>query len=220
MDSVMQPSRIVMEARRHGADVLIVTDHNTIRGSREVQKLIADGPLFVPTAAEYQTEKGDIIGVFLKEEIHRGSAEDIIQQIRGQGGLVVLPHPFKAHRLDDQFLSQMDMIEIYNSRCSRNENDSAKELAQRLGRPILGGADAHCVRELGAVMNHFPGVPPLNEESLRQMLMGAPRQITIQSVSGIFRPYSQMIKAVKTRNPTLFLSQSKHLAATWIRESW
>ena len=220
MDSMLQPSRIVREARRHGAEVLIVTDHNTIRGSREVQKLAAGGPLLVPTAAEYQTEKGDIIGVFLKDEIHLGSAEDTIRQIRDQGGLVVLPHPFKAHRLDDLLLAGIDLLEVCNSRCSMKENASAKELAERLGRPTIGGADAHCANELGTVMNRFSSEAPQNEESLREALLSAPRQIEFQPVSGIFRPYSQMIKAVKTRNPALFLSQSKHLAMTWVRESW
>jgi predicted metal-dependent phosphoesterase TrpH len=219
-DSLLQPSKIVMEARRHGAEVLIVTDHNTIKGSQEAQKLVAGGNMMVPTAAEYQTEKGDIIGVFLKEEIRLGSAEEVIQQIRDQAGLIVLPHPFKAHRLDSQLLTQMDLIEIHNSRCSPKENASAADLAAQLGRPGIGGADAHCASELGAVMNHFSGEAPRDEEGLRQILLGAPRQIASQKVSGVYRPYSQMIKAVKTRNPHLFLSQSRRLALTWVRESW
>src|SRR5215472_8240828 len=220
MDSILQPSKIVHEARRLSAEVVIITDHNTIRGSREVQRLATGGSLLVPTAAEYQTEKGDVIGVFMQEEIHLGSAEDTIRQIRAQGGLVVLPHPFKAHRLDDGFLAEMDLIEACNSRCSLMENASAKDLAERLGRPVIGGADAHCANELGTVMNHFSGQLPQNEESLRRALLSAPSQIEFRPVSGIFRPYSQMIKAVKTRNPALFLSQSKHLAMTWVRESW
>jgi predicted metal-dependent phosphoesterase TrpH len=220
MDSMLQPSKIVQEARRLGAEVVIVTDHNTIRGSREAQKLAAGGSLLIPTAAEYQTEKGDVIGVFLQDEIHPGSAEDTIRQIRAQGGLVVLPHPFKAHRLEDDFLAEMNLIEVCNSRCSSKENASAKDLAERLGRPVIGGADAHCAGELGTVMNHFSSELPQNEDGLRQALLGAPRQIKFQPVSGIFRPYSQMIKAVKTRNPVLFLSQSKRLAMTWVRESW
>lgn len=219
-DSMLQPSRIVSEACRQGAHVLIVTDHNTIRGSQEAKTVAAGGPLMVPIAAEYQTEKGDVIGIFLKEEIRPGPAAEIIQQIRSQGGLVVLPHPFKAHQLDDSLLLEMDLIEIHNSRCSSMENASARDLAERLGRPGLGGADAHCARELGTVMNHFSGELPRTGDQLRDSLLRSPREISSQPVSGVYRPYSQIIKAVKTRNPILFLSQSKRLAMTWVRESW
>jgi hypothetical protein len=54
---------------------------------------------------------------------------------------------------------------------------------------------------------------------LRHALLSAPRQIERKPVSGAYRPFSQMVKAVKTRNPVLFLSQSKRLAVTLLRES-
>lgn len=219
-DSLLSPARILAEARRCAVDVLIVTDHDTVQGSREVQTLAVGNPKFVPTAAEYQTEKGDIIGVFLKEEIRPGRSDDVIQQIREQGGLVVLPHPYKAHQLDDHLLAQVDLIEVHNSRCSKSENALAMELAGRLGRPSLGGADAHCAHELGAVLNHFSAALPLEQCELCEALLRAPRDIEFQRVSGVYRSYSQMIRAMKTRDPVLFLSQSKRLAVTWIRESW
>jgi predicted metal-dependent phosphoesterase TrpH len=218
-DSLLSSEKILAAARRAQVDVLIVTDHETIAGSREIQRLAQGNPKFVPTAGEFKTEKGDIIGIFLRDEIRPGTSEEVILQIRSQGGLVLLPHPYKSKHIDDRLLSQVDLIESVNSRCSDWENERAGFLAEKLCRPILGGADAHCAGELGAVFANVFVDTPSNELELRHALLTAPRQIERKPVSGVYRPYSQMIKAVKTRNPILFLSQSKRLAATFLRES-
>jgi len=200
-------------------DVLMVTDHNTLAGSRDLQKLSQGDPKFVVTAAEYQTEKGDIIGLFLRNEIHSRRSNEVIAEIRAQGGLVVLPHPYKAHSLDEELLRQIDVIEIHNSRCSKSENDSARTLALNLNRPVLGGADAHCAGELGAVLNQFSGDVPGDESELKKCLLSGHPAVETQTVSSVFRPYSQVVKAIKTRNPGLFMSQAKRLGVALLRES-
>src|SRR5579864_8477711 len=103
-DSLLSPKRILVKTREMGVSVLMVTDHDTIQGSLDLRALADGNPPVVVTAAEYHSEKGDIIGLFLKQEIHSRRSTEIIQQIRDQGGLVVLPHPYKAHFLDDELL--------------------------------------------------------------------------------------------------------------------
>lgn len=193
-------------------DVLIVTDHNTIQGSLDVQAVAEGNPPIVVTAAEYQSEKGDIIGVFLKEEIRSRRSEEIIRQIHAQGGLAVLPHPYKGHLLDDELLAGVDLIESYNARCSQSDNARAKQLAQQWNRPFLAGADAHCTFEIAAALNDFLAEDPRSESEFRERLLHAPRLIVTRPASVICQPYSQMIKAVKTGNPELFLYQTKRLA--------
>src|SRR5258708_2922818 len=105
-DSILSPRAIIATARKMHVDVLIVTDHNTIQGSEDVKALANGNPLLVVTAAEYQSEKGDIIGLFLKAEISSRHSDAILQEIHAQGGLAVLPHPFKAHALDCSLLNQ------------------------------------------------------------------------------------------------------------------
>jgi predicted metal-dependent phosphoesterase TrpH len=217
-DSLLSPARVLARARQANVDVLIVTDHNTLAGAQEVRALARSNPKFVVMAAEYQTEKGDLIGLFLKEEIRTRLSEEVIEQVHAQGGLVVLPHPYRGHRLDDALLAGTDLIEIHNSRCSAGENASAAALAAKLGRPSLGGPDAHCTAELGAVLNHFSAPVPENESALRESLLCAPRRMEARAISRVFGPYSQMIKAVKTRNPRLFVGQMKHFAVTLVEE--
>jgi hypothetical protein len=195
-----------------GVATLIVTDHNTIQGSIDVRTNGADLLPIIPVAAEYQSEKGDIIGLFLKEEVRSRVSSEIIQQIHAQGGIVVLPHPFKGHQLDDGLLSGADVIETYNSRCTETDNAKAAELAIRWNRPVLAGADAHASPELVAAINEFEAAAPDNEVQFREQLLHAPRRFVIQPVSAMLRPYSQMIKAFKTRNPALFLYQAKRMA--------
>jgi hypothetical protein len=216
-DSLLSPHTIVTRARELKVDALIVTDHNTIKGSLE-SKLVSQGnPPLVIVAAEYQSERGDIIGLFLREEILSRESTVIVHQIHEQGGLVVLPHPYKGHKLDDRLLSSVDIIETYNSRCSPEENDRARQLAQDWKLPEIAGADAHCLPELGAALNEYSDTHAGNEAELRKLLLNAQPKVVTQKASSLCRPYSQLIKAVKTKNPRLFLYQAKRLVLTLAR---
>src|SRR3954462_10460483 len=81
-----------------GLGALAVTDHNTIAGGVEARaRAIERGlPLHVILGSELKTAAdGEIIGLFLHDEIARGlSFGETIEQIRAQGGVVYLPHPF------------------------------------------------------------------------------------------------------------------------------
>lgn len=208
-DSCLSPRKIISYARANRVDVLVVTDHNTLRGAIETSKLVGDRPPYVIIAGEYKTEKGDIIGMFLSKEIQSRESDEVIREIKHQGGLVVLPHPFKGHSLDDSLLSQMDLIETFNSRCSVADNASATELAQKLGKPTVAGCDAHCAAELNAAVFELLIEPPLDSKYLLNCFLTAERSVETRPVSKIYQICSQMIKAVKTKDLMLFLYQVK-----------
>jgi len=216
-DSLLSPSKILAKTRELQIDALIVTDHDTLAGSLETKHLSQGNSPLVVVAAEYKSEKGDIIGLFLKEEIRSCDSNVIVQEIHEQGGLVVLPHPFKAHKLDEQLLSSVDIIETHNSRCSPEENDRAVRLAEERKLPGIAGADAHCAAELGVAINEYSVDQPRSEDQLKSLLLSASRHALIAKSSPLCRPYSQMVKAVKTKNPTLFLYQAKRLLLTLAR---
>ena len=218
-DSLLAPETILDRARAMNVDVLIVTDHETMNGARDVRIRSNGNPKFAVMAAEYKTEKGDIIGLFLRQEIRTRNSGEVMAEIHAQDGLVVLPHPYKGHKLDNELLEHVDLIEVHNSRCSEEENRSARELSQKLNLPSLGGADAHCAGELAAALNEFSAELPTDEAALRHCLLTGRREIKTQRVSGAFRPYSQVIKSIKTRDPLLFLSQMKRLGISVLRES-
>ncbi len=218
-DSWLSPQKIISRARESRADVLIVTDHNTLRGSKEVMKIAEGNPPHMIVAGEYKTEKGDIIGLFLNEEIETRQSDDVIREIKRQGGLVVLPHPFKGHHLDDVLLNQVDLVETFNARCSPSENALSHELAQRLHKPTLAGCDAHFAAELNAAVTQLEAGLPSNEKQLREALLMAPRSIETVAISKIYQPCSQMIKAFKTRDIFLFFYQVKRMASL-LMDAW
>ena len=82
-------------AEEIGLEGIAITDHNVFGGALEAVELARDRELIVIPGEEVKTDgQGEVIGLFLEEEIPRGmSFGDTIEAIREQGGLVYLPHP-------------------------------------------------------------------------------------------------------------------------------
>jgi len=149
----------------------IVCDHDTIDGSvevfRKIRKTDRDIPLIL--AEEILTSEGEIIGLFLTEEISPSlTAAETLDRIRGQGALSIVPHPFSSMRCTamglavlDSIIERVDIIEGYNGkRMKAGENQMASEYAIIHKKPISVGSDAHSPPELGGCfmnMDRFDG---------------------------------------------------------------
>ena len=70
-DSILSPRRFVREARRRGLDVAAVTDHNTIRGALTVRELSEQAVII---GEEIKSADGEILGLFLSDEVPKGLA--------------------------------------------------------------------------------------------------------------------------------------------------
>jgi predicted metal-dependent phosphoesterase TrpH len=154
-DSLLRPADLVAAARRKGIDRVVVTDHNSIAGAREAQKL---DPERVIVGEEIMTTRGEILAAYVTEEIPAGlSPQETIRRLRGQGAFISVSHPFDRLRkggweLADllEILPLVDAIEVFNSRCMlRRFNAEAGEFARRNGIPGTVGSDAHAAFELG-----------------------------------------------------------------------
>ena len=81
-----------------------MTDHNVFVGAVEVADLARGRDIAVIRGEEVKTDtQGEVIGLFLHEEIPRGlTFGDTIAAIKEQGGIVYLPHPFdRMHAIPD-----------------------------------------------------------------------------------------------------------------------
>lgn len=153
-DGYLDPKSIVKIARKRGLSGVAVTDHNTIKGGLETKKYETND-LKIIIGSEIQTERGEVMGLFLGEEIKSNTFQDVIQEIKDQNGLVIFPHPFDEIRgngikpmYDDVFL--VDCVEVYNSRCLLEKyNRQAYEFAQVNKLKISAGSDAHFANEIG-----------------------------------------------------------------------
>jgi predicted metal-dependent phosphoesterase TrpH len=147
-------------SRRKGLDGIAVADHNTIRGGLETRD-INRSPLVVIVGSEIKTEWGDVVCLFLEKEITTRKFSQLAEEVRKQEGIMILAHPYWKHTLSEELLSQVDLIETFNSRISPALNRKAKELAASRGMLQVAGSDAHLPWEIGKGMTCFDfSAPP------------------------------------------------------------
>ena len=158
---------LLAEARARGLGAIAITDHNEISGALDARAK-ADG-IKVIVAEEVKTaHAGEVIGLFIEEKIPRGmTLRETISEIKRQGGLVYVPHPFdRLHSVPDyehllEVLDDVDAIEVFNPRVAISEfNDEAVRFAAKYRIPAGAGSDAHVSQGLGSVrirMRDFDG---------------------------------------------------------------
>ncbi|HEY3615057.1 MAG TPA: PHP domain-containing protein [Gaiellales bacterium] len=143
-----------------GLGALAVTDHNTIAGGVEARaRAIERGlPLHVVVGSELKTAAdGEIIGLFLHDEIARGlTFGETVEQIRAQGGVVYVPHPFdRFHTTPDEavlheHVGSIDVLETANARLwLERDNARAERFAGEHGLRRGSGSDAHVPEGIG-----------------------------------------------------------------------
>jgi len=143
-DSLTSPSKILKFAKRRGLSGIAVTDHDTIKGGTVIHKLNDSDDFIVIIGSEIKTDKGDLIGIFLNEEIKKRGFFEVCEEIKDQDGIIVLPHPFLTFKdIGEDLLKAIDVIEAFNARCSYEINEKALNLALKKSLPILAGSDAH-----------------------------------------------------------------------------
>jgi predicted metal-dependent phosphoesterase TrpH len=157
-DCSIRVSDLLRHAERIGLGGIAVTDHNSFGGAQEAVALARDRELIVIAGEEIKTdEQGEVIGLFLQEEIPRGlSFADTIAAIREQGGLVYLPHPFdRLHAIADpatlhRHVAEIDVFEVFNARLLRESfNDEALRFARKYRLLPGAGSDAHVLQGVG-----------------------------------------------------------------------
>ena len=168
-DSALSPSQIIKTAKKVGLMAIAITDHNNIKGGIEAKR-IADDSIIVIVGSEIKTNRGDVIGLFLCNEINDKDFNKVINNIREQGGIAILPHPYKLGKDGIKELGKkVDIIEVKNGRLPTYKNIMAKKLAISLNKPIIGGSDAHTSKEIGCIKTLFKD-EAISEEGLKKML--------------------------------------------------
>jgi predicted metal-dependent phosphoesterase TrpH/glycosyltransferase involved in cell wall biosynthesis len=186
-------------AKRVGLGAIAITDHNEISGALDARER-ADG-IKVIVAEEVKTaDQGEVIGLFIEEKIPRGmTLQETIAEIRRQGGLVYVPHPFdRMHSVPDyehllDVVGDIDAIEVFNPRVAFSAfNEEAARFAAKYRIVAGAGSDSHVVQGLGSVkikMRDFDG-PEEFLESLRDADIVRKRQSLL---------YVQALKFLQTR---------------------
>lgn len=153
-DCVSDPDAVLATALARGVDVVCITDHNSMEVALAMK---ASQPRAVIAGEEVRTAEGvDVIGLFLHEPIAKGTpAAETCRLIRGQGGLVYVPHPFAAGkggggRILPQIEPWIDALEGFNARVhDARRNERARAWAAQRSIAVGAGSDAHTLAEVG-----------------------------------------------------------------------
>lgn len=158
-DASTTPDELLAAIAHSGLDVLCITDHNSVDGAL---RFAESGELGIPVIVgeEVKTSAGELIGLFLHERIPFGlKPHEAVAAIRGQGGVVYVPHPFDEmrHCLKADALyglardGGLDVVETLNAKTSlASVNARADAFADEFGLAKAGGSDAHVPAAFGA----------------------------------------------------------------------
>jgi predicted metal-dependent phosphoesterase TrpH len=201
-DCATPVDKLLETAKERGLGAIAVTDHNEVSGALEARER-ANG-IKVIVAEEVKTaDQGEVIGLFIEEKIPRGlTLQETIAAIRGQGGLVYVPHPFdRMHSVPDyehllDVVEDIDAIEVFNPRVAFSAfNEEAERFAAKYRIVAGAGSDSHVPQGLGSVkiaMRDFDG-PEEFLESLRDADIIRKRQSLL---------YVQALKFIQTKSPS------------------
>jgi predicted metal-dependent phosphoesterase TrpH len=211
-DSLNDPRKLVETAAARGLGALCVTDHNALAAALAMSKL-PDLPIKIIPSEEVKSKEGEIIGYYLTELVPKGlSPEETAKRIRGQGGLVAVPHPFDSLRTNSRIQTPalerlveaglVDILEVLNARSiNPSDNMQALEYAMKHGLAMSAGSDAHSLMEVGRA---YVEVPPFDGaqqflEALRKGHVGGSESSKLIHITSTWAKVAKAIPVVGER---------------------
>jgi predicted metal-dependent phosphoesterase TrpH len=203
-DSNLTPDELVREARRVGLDGVCLSEHGGGWDRWEFKEFAEqNADLLLIPALEVDTEFGHIIAFGLESYvsgIHR--LENLRKVVDERGGFLVSVHPFRRffdkpplfksllfkrpvpldEAVEHEVFQVVDAIEAVNGACTLEENEFALRTARLLGKPCVGGSDAHSTHGLGCGATVFE-----NEFDSAQGFLG-------ELIAGRYHPTNGLLK--------------------------
>jgi len=140
IDSTSEPEKTMKYVAKRGLDGIAVTDHDTTKGWDDMLKAGKKFGMKVVLGEEvkvnWNKRRFEILGLFLNEMIKSRDFFEALDQIKSQGGIICVPHPFDLYRgvrdYAERLVKDVDAIEVFNSRVySLNHNKKAFNFAQK-----------------------------------------------------------------------------------------
>ena len=157
-DSKTKIKDIIKIAIKKKIDVIAISDHDTIQGSKKAIKQTKnnDNILVIPSI-EVSSSKGHILGLGVKENIEKNlSPIDTIKKIHENNGLAIVPHPYGFYRhgifsrINHSNLN-IDGIETLNGNYFLGYgNKRAKKYSIENNISQIGSSDAHDLESIGS----------------------------------------------------------------------
>jgi predicted metal-dependent phosphoesterase TrpH len=195
--STASPDGALTEAHYHnmldggGLDYVAVTDHNTTVFAAWLHEHLGERIII---GEEVTTRQGEIIGLYLHSDIPDGqSALETVREIKRQGGLVYIPHPFETVRkgisletLND-IAKYVDIIEVHNGRAVfQNKSSAAHAWAREHKVAGVASSDAHGWHGWGKTYTNVASAP--TPSNLTRLLAKATYTVGSPGLRGVLYP--------------------------------
>jgi predicted metal-dependent phosphoesterase TrpH len=161
-------------ARAHGLLGFALTDHDSIAGHAEIQDAMAQtGQIIVPSA-EITTAEGHLLALGIRAAVPKGlGLKDTIDLVQAQGAIAVAAHPLRFWTglgprglREHAELGHLHAAEARNARERQLAQQNTERLCRELGLALVGGSDAHWVRDIGTCSTQFDEPPVTVEDVL------------------------------------------------------
>jgi len=182
-DSLIKPEELIKCAKLKNLNGFAICDHNTLKAYETLKNHPDFKDFVIVPGIEIETNIGEIIGLFIEDKITTKDNDffTIIENVKEQNGLVVIPHPFdflrnnhlKMNLLSDNLIKNyIDGIEIMNSRIIfKNCVKKAEIFNQKYRLFETGGSDAHTKKEIGNGYTLIENISDFSFESVKKSLL-------------------------------------------------
>lgn len=200
-DCLTDPRQLINRALKIGLNGIAITDHNSIEGYLSLK---SENRVHVICGEEIDVDNGEIIALFVNETINPGPLPEVLDKIKQQDAISIIPHPFDRLRrhLDPTKISKSDInringIEVYNSRIVlwKESFDRALSFAKKNNKLMTAGSDAHFLSELGKSITYVPEFS--DEEELRRHLLSRRTLIKGKQNSVLYHVGTKIVKVMK-----------------------
>lgn len=205
IDSSVSVERYIELLSAQGFDGMLITDHDSYKGYNRWLKS-GRRDFCVLAGLEYDTKDAGHFLIIMPDNIRpsifqlRGlPVEMLINIVHFFGGILGPAHPFGTRSSSAMFfkklkrcpeiMQKVDFVEGFNTCEKCDSNFAAAELAEKLGKPCIGGSDAHDEAYVGMAYTLFD-----REISSNNDLIGAILDGGVASCGGREREYTRKAK--------------------------
>lgn len=178
-------------------DCIAITDHNETSLALHLHKKLGNK---IIVGEEIMTRDGEMIGLFLTKTISPGlSAKETVKEIKKQGGLVYIPHPFETLRKGlqknvlEQIIDEIDIFEVFNGRgLLRGKTKEATAFAMEHNLIGAASSDAHGLGGIGNTFSVLSNIP--TSQTLKKLLQQGHLRRKYAPLWSYFYPVINIIK--------------------------
>jgi predicted metal-dependent phosphoesterase TrpH len=161
-----------------GLDAIVFTDHHRLAPLERLEALNQQyAPFQIFGGIEISAQGEDFLVLGMRHpdlESPNWTYPDLYQFVRQQGGYIAMAHPFRFRaniELDiDQYVP--DAIEARSHNTPADKEIHIREIAIRLGVPVLFNSDAHTTERLGTYYIQLDNDPANEQELIASLKAG------------------------------------------------